>query len=130
MAKLEISCIIVILCSYGAAFSLGYLMHPYFESIDYVQESTRGISCKSDSMGVFMGCSDHVELEDVDNLDIGQIYVFNSPYNDSELVVHRLVQDCSDGCFGYIFKGDNNRYADPVINRSDILYRVKSLKFG
>jgi len=89
------------------------------------------VNCSSNSMGLGIRCNDRVYSNKVNNDDElfeGNIYAFKN--SDNNTVVHRLVKDCTNGCYGYIFKGDNNLVADKVINKSDIKYKIISVKYS
>lgn len=89
---------------------------------------TSKINCKSDSMGLVMNCMDtiySVKVYEKTKLKLGRIYIYESG---NHTVVHRLVLDCSKGCYGYVFKGDNN-YVAEVVNRSQIIRKVYQVGF-
>ena len=85
------------------------------------------IGCGSDSMGLSFKCDDMVHTEKSFKLEEGDVYIFKN--KNGTHVIHRLVKDCRQGCYGLIFKGDNNLYADNVVNESDILYRVTGVVY-
>lgn len=88
------------------------------------------IKCGSDSMGLIVDCKDTVYsklLESNESLKVGSMYIYKDGKRE---VIHRLVKDCSVGCFGYIFKGDNNYRADNVIKRSDIVREVVQIGYS
>ena len=96
-------------------------------------DGTSRIACGSDSMGMDFGCNDKVYWRHILNqgeiYEPGEIYIFDTPYYNDTTTIHRLVKDCREGCFGLIFKGDNNLVADPVINESDVLYKVVMVEY-
>ena len=88
--------------------------------IENVLTST-GISCGSNSMGLVLNCKDTVYLKEEKRLREGELYVYEKG---NITVVHRLIKDCTRGCFGLIFKGDNNLKPDKIVNKSQILGRI------
>lgn len=91
----------------------------------YTLETT--IGCGSDSMGVEYNCGQKIVGEEIkpgDKLYPGMVYVYQK--NETLTVIHRLVLCLDEDCNMTVFKGDNNRVADPVVSRDKILYRVTS----
>ena len=94
-------------------------------------EKTIHTLCISDSMGLLIDCRNNINVEKVtDNniLELGNIYVYNSTMP-NQTIIHRYVLDCRQGCFGYIFKGDNNYGADEPVEQARVLYKVKSIEY-
>lgn len=90
------------------------------------------VSCDSDSMSPALGCHDKLYLKKLKYYETvwpGKTYIFNTPYDDNGTVVHRLMGCVDKKCTQLIFKGDRNRVADPLINRSDVLYEVVGVTF-
>ena len=119
--------IMLILISYDQ----GIMNKVYTNTPTYT--NTAIVTCNTNSMGLGLSCDDIVYLKTVRDEDIlkeGKIYTFKNPIKENETTVHRLVKDCTDGCFGYIFKGDNNKNADPVIQKEDILIEVIMVKYS
>ncbi len=88
------------------------------------------VSCGSDSMGLVLDCNDIIYSKLVTDKTIlreGRIYSYRK--NSTANVVHRLILDCNDGCFGYIFKGDNNHRADDVVDRKQIIKEVYQTRY-
>ena len=99
-----------------------------YDNFKYCVKST--VSSESNSMGKMLNyrhvvCSKFVD--NYTNLREGHIYIYRK--NDTFNVVHRLVKDCSKGCYGYIFMGDVNYYADKVVNRSQIVKEVVRIDY-
>lgn len=91
---------------------------------DYISR----VGCSSNSMGTTFHCGDilyKAEVDAVDNLTIGSIYVYQFG---NITVVHRLVQCVDEDCNLTVFKGDNN-YKAEFVNRSDILYKVVRVEY-
>ena len=107
-------------------FLLGRLSNqiPNLSTVTMPYDEVRPVGCGSNSMGPNVFCGDQLLLKSVQEnqtLKNGAVYVFKNPYNTSMNTVHRLVAECNGQ---YIFKGDANKLADPLINRSDVYYEV------
>lgn len=90
------------------------------------------VGCSSDSMGLSLNCNDRLYLlEDLEDHDytVGSIFVFKSPYNEGGRTVHRLIMCLDPDCNEMIFKGDNSRVADPIINKEDVIGKVVMKKY-
>ena len=102
------------------------------ETLNFMtHEKTIHSQCISDSMGMIIDCRNDIKVKrvvDKDNLAIGNIYVYNSTVP-NKTIIHRLILDCRLGCYGYIFKGDNNYGADEPVDKSKVLYEVKSIEY-
>jgi len=83
-------------------------------------------SCATDSMGLVIDCKNKVDVEPYRNetLKEGNIYIYKSGKNSS--TIHRLVYCLDSSCNWSIFKGDNN-YKGEMIQKSQILYKVKGI---
>lgn len=66
--------------------------------------------------------NNYIIAEDVTNLTIGNIYIYDNRKGNK--IVHRLV--CISD-YGYFFKGDNNNATDKPIKRDMIMYQVKNI---
>ena len=97
--------------------------------INIFEQKTLHSQCISDSMGLIIDCRNELRAEDIKNknFNIGDIYIYRLSENNT--VIHRLVYDCRQGCFGLIFKGDNNYGADQPVNETQILYRVTGIEY-
>lgn len=88
------------------------------------------VACTSDSMGLTIDCEDRLYSQKVAKnhiFKIGSIYIYRE--NENKSTVHRLVGCIDNDCTQLIFKGDNNRVADPIINRNDVLYEVVMVEY-
>ena len=86
------------------------------------------VACGSDSMGLMMACGTVVYKQDIkDNeFDEGRVYIYKK---ENKTVIHRLVKDCRQGCYGLIFKGDNNYKADTMVPEEDVLSKVIMVEY-
>lgn len=88
----------------------------------------------SGSMLPMLDCGDLLYgryVSDDEYLKTGGVYVYNgTPTLMSERVVHRLIGCANDDCSLLVFKGDHNEYADPVVDRSDLLWEVEYVRFA
>lgn len=125
----------------GAAVVLGYNLKPTATWFTMEDEPQTTVACTSNSMGSTVSCMDKVYADDTHELREGSIYVFRSPYdeNHSSTAIHRLVActtiddrivRCSEPSVEKVlFKGDANLVADPLVNKSDVLYRVRMVEY-
>lgn len=85
------------------------------------------IGCKTNSMHPTLKCGDKLILRNVsdkEKLIASEIYIYR--YNNTKTIIHRLIKCLKDSC---IFKGDNNLYADKIVNRSNVLYKLIGVRF-
>lgn len=91
------------------------------------------ISNNSNSMGNIFSYPDRLIAEKYntnnDLLREGEIYVYQHA-NDSGLVVHRLVKCLDIDCNVTIFKGDNNKKADDLVNKTQIKYIITGIDYS
>ena len=100
-----------------------------FDNIEmsYLDYSSR-VSCRSDSMGLTVGCNDEVygaKVEEGDYLDIGAIYIYGKG---NKTIIHRLIGCIDHSCNITIFKGDNAKTGE-LVNREDILYKITRVEY-
>jgi hypothetical protein len=90
------------------------------------------VACGSDSMGLDFDCGDvlyYRNLKSNEELIEGKIYLYKHPFEENKTISHRLVKDCSDGCYGMIFKGDNNLISDPIVKREDVQKEILGVEY-
>lgn len=134
MSKLIIYYVIGCISSIVVGFCLTMIIAPatlidvsegQISKYNYVSK----VACESDSMGTMLDCGDKLYLRnDVlspEQLIEGRIYSYKRG-NDS--IIHRLVS-CLDNCTKLIFKGDNNKVADPIVNVSQLLGRLELVEY-
>lgn len=89
------------------------------------------VKCISDSMGLVIRCGDTIYLSEFrvlngDKLRAGDLYVFESPYTENDTTLHRLVWFNDSHA---LFKGDNNKIADPMIEIQNVKYKVVGVEY-
>ena len=77
-------------------------------------------------MGLTINCRDIAHYKQ-SNIEEGTIYVYKEAINQTK-IIHRLVKDCRKGCYGLIFKGDNNMIGE-IVNESQILGKVTRVDY-
>ncbi len=124
---------VLMFCSIVVGFSLAMSLKGFF-SIDLSSggvaytEKVLKVGCDSNSMGLTINCDDKLYVDAVksdEELFLGTIYGFRF---DNKTFVHRLVQCVDIDCNLTVFKGDNNLVAE-FVNRSDIVYRVETVRY-
>ena len=88
------------------------------------------MGCGSDSMGLMLNCGDRIikrKLNETEKLKEGKIYTYSKG---KQSIIHRLVFCIDDNCTKAIFKGDNNKKADKIVERSQIEYEVLGVNYG
>ena len=124
----------MIICFVGATFCGCMALFPA-TMIDFSEASlinydaVNRVSCSSDSMGQVLDCGDllyiSTKIISPEQMVIGDIYTFNQG---NSSIVHRLIK-CMDNCTKLIFKGDNNRIADPIVSIEDVTGKVIMVKY-
>lgn len=117
----------------GDLLLLGLLLYQHSMDIGRLvaHEQPIDVGCDSDSMGLVIDCLNRHYVKEVageSDMVLGQIYVFNRS-EDNTPTMHRYVLDCTDGCFGYIFKGDNNYIADDPVPSDKIRYHLVEVRY-
>jgi len=95
--------------------------------------SVLDVSCVSESMAPLFRCGDQalaVPVGPDDMIIPGEVYIFESGFNSSVLVMHRLVGCSSPSCATLLFKGDNNALLDLKVSRSSVRYWVRGALYA
>jgi len=121
--------VITLLCCLGA---LHYLDDEYIITLTDKTNHDRvsHVSAESDSMGLMMQGYDGLYSINISNteMQLGYVYTFIDDEDNKSFIIHRYVYDCTDGCYGYIFKGDNNRKAE-LVQPHRVVSRLKSIEY-
>lgn len=130
-AKLDIKEFVVVVISSVISSVLVYVF--IWIVLNFNSEELKEIhtKCGSDSMGLIFDCNDTIYTRPVTYdtiLKKGTIYIYQK--GSGKQIIHRFMKCFDEFCTKLIFKGDNNRYADGLINRSQVLQEVIQVRFG